>query len=73
MAVVAIVDRDDSKAARHLPDQPFDAVNDLQRKAGMEEHLAHQDEKRDRRQREIDHRRDAVARNLMQAGIATEK
>jgi hypothetical protein len=44
MAVVAIVDPeiaekivpamiDDSKAARHLPDQPLDTVNDLQRKA----------------------------------------
>jgi hypothetical protein len=39
----------------------------------MEEHLAHQDEKRDRREREINHRRDAVASNLMQAGVTAEK
>ncbi len=39
----------------------------------MEEHLAHQNEKRNRCQREIDHRCDAVAGDLVQAGIAAEK
>ena len=46
-------DRDDREPARHLRDQPLDAVDHLEGEAGVEQHLAHQDEERDRRQREI--------------------
>ena len=45
-------DRDDREPARHLRDQPLDAVDHLDREAGVEQHLAHQHEERDRRQRE---------------------
>ena len=45
----------------------------LMRQSGVKQHLAHQDEERDRRQRKIDHRGDAVAQHLVQAGIAAEK
>jgi hypothetical protein len=66
-------DRNHGETTRHLAYQPLDAIDDIQRQAGMEEHLAHQNEKRDRCQREVDHGRDAVARDLMQAGIAAKK
>ena len=39
----------------------------------MEEHLAHQHEQRNWRQREIDDSRGAVPEHLAQAGIAAEK
>ncbi len=45
----------------------------LMREAGVEQHLAHQDEKRNRRQAEIERRGDAVARDLLQPGLAAEK
>ena len=53
-------------------DQPLDAVDHLDREAGVEQHLAHQHEERDRRQREAHHRADAVARQLRQARLAAE-
>jgi len=50
-----------------------DTFGDLEREPGVKQHLAHQDEQRDRRQREIHHRGDAVARQLLQARLTTEK
>jgi hypothetical protein len=40
---------------------------------GMEQHLAHQDEQRNRRQREAGDRLHAVARELHHAGVAAEE
>ena len=55
------------------PDQVLDAVDHLHREPGVEQHLAHEDEERDRREREARHRADAVARELHQARFAAEE
>jgi hypothetical protein len=85
MAVVAMVDpemaentvpsddRHHRQATRHAADQPFHPVDHLESEAGVEQDLAHQDEQRNRRQREIDDRHDAVAHNLEESGLAAEK
>src|SRR6516225_5793990 len=59
--------------ARHLSDQALDAVDDLDREAGVEKDLAHQNKERDGGERKIHHGGDAVANELVHAGIATEK
>ena len=68
-ATIAITD----KPARHAADQQREGVDRLQRHAGVEQHLAHQHEERDRRQREAGDRLHGVARELRQPGLAAEE
>jgi hypothetical protein len=55
---------DHGQPTRDLTNQALDSVDHLQGEPGMEENLAHQDEERNWRQREIDHRRGAVPEHL---------
>ena len=53
-------------------DQALHAVDHLHRDAGVKQHLAHQDEERDRREGEAGDRDHAVARELRHARLAAE-
>ena len=66
-------DGDDREPARHPADQQREGVDRLQRHAGVKQHLAHQHEERNRRQREARHRLHGVARELRQPLLAAEE
>ena len=55
------------RISRSMPSMTFE------REPGVKQHLAHQHEQRDRRQREVDDRSHAVARDLREADVAAEK
>ena len=66
-------DRDHRQPRRHAPDQEREGVDRLQRDAGVEQHLAHQHEERDRRQRKAGDRLHRIAGELREARLAAEE
>ena len=61
------------KPTGHAVDQGGDGIDRLERDAGVEQHLAHQHEERNRRQREAGHRLHGVARQLREPLLAAEE
>jgi len=56
-----------------LPDQSLDTFDHLERQSRMEQQFPHQNEKRDRGQREVHHRHHAVAHDLQQPRLAAQE
>ncbi len=64
--------RDHREAARHAADDGVDRVDRFHGEAGVEQHLAHEHEQRDRNERKLRDRKLLVAHHLLEPGGAAE-